>query len=166
MISVEIPNDVVEYKPKFMLGLTGRQVASLLVASFVIYLDLKYLQPYIGDLAIILAAVPAVIAAMFGWVSPYGMTFEKFLKSVFVQAFVAPKTRRYKTTTNSLVVPCDKYYVPISDSVLSEELLSHVNFVRESIGMDSTVSSESVYGKKKHSKKPSAKYKKSKMAML
>ncbi len=165
MISVEIPNDIVEYKPKFILGLTGRQVVCVLITAFVIWLDIKFLMPYIGDFAIALAVIPAVIAAMFGWGSPYGMTFERYLKSVFVQAFIAPKTRKYKTSGTSFVVPCDKYYVPISDSEISPELLEHVNYVKKSLGMNIEETTENTKNKKK-AKKVIPKYKKSKLAML
>lgn len=164
MISVEIPNDIADYKPKLMLGFTGRQVVCILLTAVVIFLDFKFLKPYIGDLSVMLAAIPAFFAAMFGWgenFTPGHIPFEKYLKSVFVQTFVAPKTRKCKTN-HSFVVPCDKYYIPILDSELSPELLDAVNYVREKNGI---VVEENIDNKHTLKKKRASKYKKSKLAI-
>lgn len=170
MISVEIPNDIAEYKPKLILGLTGRQVTCVILTAVFIFLDLKFLKPYIGEtLSLGLAIVPALIAVLFGWKEPYGMPFEKYLQSVFVQAFVAPKMRKCKTTS-SMVVPCDKYFVPISDDALPKEVLECVNYVRErtnNVTSSDEQSNTSSVGKSgKLSKGNKKKYKKSKLAML
>ena len=135
MIQVEIPNSVSEYKAKFIAGLTGKQVALICFAGFCIFLDFKFLKPFLGDtLAIGLAIIPAFIAAAFGWVNPYGMPFDKFLKSVVLQSIVAPKVRKAKNTSSG-IVPCDKNYIPIPDSLLPEEILEHVNYIREKCGI-------------------------------
>ena len=135
MIQVEIPNSVSEYKAKFIAGLTGKQVALICFAGFIIFLDFKFLKPYLGDtIAIGLAIIPAFFAAAFGWVNPYGMPFDKFFKSVVLQSILAPKVRKAKNTS-FVIVPCDKNYVPIPDSMLSEEVLEHVKYVREQCGI-------------------------------
>lgn len=158
MIEVEIPNNVSEYKPKFLLGLSGKQVVCVVLTAAVIFLDFKFLKPFIGDtLALGFAAVPALIAACFGWIEPYGMTFDKYLRSVLLQALIAPKTRKVKYNS-SIVVPCDKDYVPIPDSELNNEVLECVNYVREKIGIE--------VEKADVSKKRKQKYKKSKLAMM
>lgn len=161
MIEIEIPNNVSEYKPKFILNLTGRQVTSVLLTAVAIFLDFTFLEPYVGEtVAIIIAIIPALCGACFGWVEPYGMTFEKYLKSVLFQAVLAPHIRKAKTNS-SIIVPCDKNYTPIPDSALSAEVLECVNYVREKLN-DGTDKEESS-SNKKH-RKP--KYKKSKQAYL
>lgn len=165
MISVEMPNDIAEYKPKFMMGLTGKQVALVVVTAGAIFLDFHFLKPYIGDtFALFVAVIPAFIAACFGWgerFTPGHIPFEKYLKSVFVQSFVAPKIRKQKTT-NSMFIPCDKYFEPIADEALSPELLECVNYVREKNNIVVEETGES----SKRTKKAKPKYVKSKLAML
>lgn len=163
MIQVEIPNSVSEYKAKFIAGLTGKQVALICFAGFAIFLDFKFIKPYLGEtVAMVIAVIPAFLAAAFGWSNPYGMSFDKYLKSVVLQSVVAPKVRKARNTS-SFMVPCDKNYVPIPDSQLSEEVLEHVNYIREKCGI--TVKEE-VDGKKKRKKEKKPKYKKSPAAIL
>lgn len=163
MISVEIPNDIAEYKPKLIMGFTGRQVGCLVITATIIALDFAFLKPYIGEtLALLIAVVPAFFAACFGWgesFTPGHIPFEKYLRSVFFETVVAPKMRKCKTLS-SMVVPCDKYYQPIPDSELSPELLECVNYVREKTG----IITEPIENKAKNANKK--KYKISSKAML
>ena len=166
MIEVKIPNNIAEYKPKFMLGLSGRRFTCLLLTAVAILLDFKFLKPVIGDFAVVLAAVPAFIATLFGWVEPYGMPFENYLKSVLFQAVLAPKVRRTRTAVSSFVIPCDKYYVPIPDSAVSAEVMACVTEVREKLGI--VVEEGPVNGPARRKKKAPVKpkYRKSKQAYL
>ena len=165
MVEVSIPNNIHEYKPKFMLGLTGRQMFCVVLTAGFILLDFKFLKPYIGDLAVVIAAVPAFLAACFGWVTPYGMPFEKYLQSVLFQAVLAPKCRRARSALSSFVIPCDKYYEPIPDSSVSTDVLECVLQVRNALGIksDEVDSNKSGYRKTKVKK---LRYKKSKLAYL
>ena len=105
MIQVEIPNSVSEYKAKFIAGLTGKQVALICFAGFAIFLDFKFIKPYLGEtVALAIAVIPAFLAAAFGWSNPYGMPFDKFLKSVVLQSVVAPKVRKARNKS-LFVVP-------------------------------------------------------------
>ncbi len=163
MIQVEIPNSVSEYKAKFIAGLTGKQVALICFAGFAIFLDFKFIKPYLGEtVAMAIAIIPAFLAAAFGWSNPYGMSFDKFLKSVVLQSIVAPKVRKARNSS-AFVVPCDKNYVPIPDSHLSEEVLEHVNYIREKCGITVEDEAES---KKKRKKEKKPKYKQSRQALL
>ena len=166
MIEVKIPNNITEYKPKFMFGMTGRQVVCVVLTAVCILLDLKFLRPVIGDLAFVLAVVPACAAAAIGWITPYGLPFEKYLKSVLFQALLAPKYRRARNANDSFVVPCDKYYEPIPDEALSPEVLACVNEVREKLGIETPQEPVKRFGAgaKKETARP--KYKKSKQAFL
>lgn len=163
MIEVRVPNNISDYKPKFLFGLTGKQFFCVAATAVLILLDFKYLKPYIGDLAVILAAVPAVIAAAFGWVEPYGMPFEKYLNSVLFQALLAPRHRTVKYNDIS-IVPCDKNYVSIPDDVISPEVLECVHQFREQQGI---LTEETASKRKFNGKKPrKVRYKKSRMARL
>ncbi len=166
MISVEMPNDISEYKPKLIMNLTGRQVAMVLITAGCIFLDFRFLKPYVGDtIALFFAVVPACLAACFGWgekFTPGHVPFEKYLKTVFVQSFVAPKVRKHKTT-QAMYVPCDKYFKPVADEELSPELLEHVRYVREHTGLlGDDNAGEGLHQGVKSPKK----YVKSKLAML
>ena len=170
MISVEIPNDIAEYKPKLMMGLTGRQVGLVILTAAAILLDFKFLKPYIGEtLALAVAVIPAFIATLFGWgekFTPGNIPFEKYLKSVFFQSVIAPKTRKCKTSM-AMVVPCDKYFEPIPDETLPRELLEHVNYVREKTNAGNIATNDvSEQKEPRHGKKAKKKYVKSKLAML
>lgn len=158
MIETKIPNNIVEYKPKFLFGLTGKQFCCIAVTAVLIFLDYRFLKPYIGDLFVVLAAVPAAAAAAFGWITPYGMPFEKYLSSVLFQALLAPKFRRNRNVADSFVVPCDIYYEPIPDSAVAPMVMEHVNFVRESLGIE-------IENGSKNKKRKKARYKKSKQAI-
>ena len=165
MISVEIPNDIAEYKPKLLLGFTGRQAALILVTAAVIFLDFHFLKPYVGEtISLFLAIIPAFIAACFGWgekFTPGHVPFEKDLGSVLVQSFVAPKVRKLKTN-DTMFIPCDKYFQPIPDEAVSVEVLECVNYVREKTGAADNEPTKA--GKKPGNKQQ--KYVKSKLAML
>lgn len=161
MIEIEIPNNVSEYKPKFLFNLTGRQFTAVLLTAVAIFLDFKFLEPFVGEtIAVIIAIIPALCGACFGWIEPYGMPFEKYLKSVLFQAVLAPHIRKVKTNS-SIIVPCDKNYTPIPDSALSAEVLGCVNYVREKL-KEGTDTDESLSNKKQKK----SKYKKSKQAYL
>lgn len=166
MVEVNIPNNIHEYKPKFMLGLTGKQMLCIVLTAGLILLDFKFLKPYIGDLAVAVAAVPAFFAACFGWVTPYGMPFEKYLQSVLFQAVLAPKCRRARSVADSFVIPCDKYYEPIPDSAVSAEVLECVTQVREALGIVSDEEDSDRKGRKSKTSSKKPRYRKSKMACL
>jgi len=168
MIEVRVPNNITEYKPKFLFGMTGKQFLCVAATAVVILLDIKFLKPVIGDMAIMLAAVPAVIAAAFGWIEPYGMPFEKYLGSVLFQALLAPKHRTVKYTDAS-VVPCDKNYVPIPDEALNPEVLQCVQQVRDALGIVVEEEPPKKFGAssgKKPMKAKKVRYRKSKHARL
>lgn len=98
-IEIKINKDVGSYEAKFIGPFTKRQDICIALAAPVcwwIYFDLA---PIISkDIAGFLVFIPAVLAALFGWVKPYGMPMERFLRSVFISMFLAPAHRKYKTS--------------------------------------------------------------------
>lgn len=99
MIEIEIPQDIRKYESKLIGPLTTRQVFAVIgivvgcVASF------KAVSAAFGDETPLRLIAPMIISipfALFGWYKPYGMHFEKFVKSVFVSLILAPAKRLYK----------------------------------------------------------------------
>lgn len=162
MVEVRIPNNIAEYKPKFMFGLSFREFVCAAIVVACVALDLKFLRPHLGDLALVLLFIPAAPAVCFGFIKPYGMTFEKFLHAVLFESVLAPKYRRARTA-DSTVVPCDKYYVPIPDEAVNPEVLECVVRVRKALGVAQEEQAGKKRGKRKNVK---PKYKKSKQAYV
>ena len=114
MIEIKIPKEINTYEAKFIGPFSLRQSVCLLITLPSCVLLYNLLKPYIPfDLVGFVCLVPASIAFLFGWFKPYGMKFEKFLKGVFVSAFLAPSKRKYKT---------ENYYSIIAEEIRKEEL--------------------------------------------
>lgn len=95
-IEIEITKEIGNYEPKFVGPLTIRQTACLSVAVPVCILIYITLSPVLtGDVAGFFCIIPAAFAAAFGWLKPYGMKAEEFLRSVFINTMVAPCNRKY-----------------------------------------------------------------------
>lgn len=97
-IEIKIPKEINQYEAKAVGPFTLRQFFSLAAClPFCIGLFLLT-KPYIGvDMAGFVAMVPGGVAYLFGWCKPYGMRFEVYMKTTFVNAFLAPRKRLYKT---------------------------------------------------------------------
>lgn len=97
-IEIKIPKEINKYEAKFIGPFTLRQTLSLGVCLPIGVGLFVLSKPYIGsDLAGFLVAPPAAIGYLFGWYKPYGMKFEKYLQTAFINSFVAPSKRLYKT---------------------------------------------------------------------
>lgn len=99
MIEIEIPQDITKYESKLIGPFTTRQLFCFVglvggcVASY------KATVSLLGDesgLKMILPMIVAIPFALIGWYKPYGLPFEKFIKSIFVSMFLAPAKRLYK----------------------------------------------------------------------
>lgn len=98
MIEIKIPRELDRYEPKFIGPLTLRQTIGVVFAGGVCIAIFKFLKPITGmAFCEFLSIVPASVAVAFGWLKPYGMKFEKFLMSIFVNSVLAPVKRRYIT---------------------------------------------------------------------
>ena len=98
MIEIRITKEIGNFKPRFLGPFTLRQCVCLVIAvpiCIFIYTQASKVLP--GDIPGFLCAIPGVIAWLFGWFEPYGMSTEKFLRSVAVNILIAPSNRRYKT---------------------------------------------------------------------
>ena len=93
-----IPKDTRQFKPKLIAFFTTRQVLCMIPAVAIGLL----LFFGIGDAAtteaklfsITIFALPLILI---GWYEPYGLPFEKFVKTVFISMVLSPKYRKYKT---------------------------------------------------------------------
>ena len=95
-IEIEITKEIGNYEPKFIGPLTIRQTGCLAVAVPICILIYITLSPVLtGDVAGFFCMIPAAFAAAFGWLKPYGMKTEEFLRYVFINTLVAPCNRKY-----------------------------------------------------------------------
>ena len=98
MIEIKIPKEINRYEAKAIGPFTLRQLICLVICLPICVGLFMFTKPYIGtDLAGFLVLLPASVAYLFGWYKPYGMKFEVYLRSVFVNTFLAPNRRLYKT---------------------------------------------------------------------
>lgn len=93
-----IPKDTRQFKPKLIGFLTTRQTLCMIPAA-VIGLVLFF---GIGDAAttevkLFIMTIFALPLILIGWYEPYGLPFEKFVRTVFVSMVLSPKYRKYKT---------------------------------------------------------------------
>lgn len=97
-IEKEIPKDIRKYKPKLIGPFTTRQTLCLIpavvlgVSAFFLLKDLLS-----SDFCLLLITIIAVPFILIGWVEPYGLPFEKFVRTVFVSLVLSPAVRKYKT---------------------------------------------------------------------
>lgn len=97
-IEIKIPKEINRYEAKAVGPFTFRQLISLVVCMPFCVGFYVLLSPVIGtDLAGFVAMIPGGVAYCFGWYKPYGMKFEVYMKSAFVNSFLAPSKRLYKT---------------------------------------------------------------------
>ena len=99
MIEIEIPKDITKYEAKLVGAFTGRQVACLIIAAavgvplFLIMLHYN-VNRSVAIFGVMIVMLPAVVM---GWVKPYGMNFEHFVKTAFISNVLSPKRRKYVT---------------------------------------------------------------------
>lgn len=99
MIEIEIPKDIRTYETKLIGPLTTRQLFCVIGLAGSCFLTYKAAVNLLGEDSSLIWFFPMVVAipfALIGWVKPYGLTFEKFARSVFRSMFLAPAKRVYK----------------------------------------------------------------------
>lgn len=97
-IEIKIPKEINRYEAKAVGPFTLRQLICLLICLPICVGIFLLAKPYVGyDIAGFFVLPPAGIAFLFGWYKPYGLKFEKYIKTMFVNSFIAPSKRAYKT---------------------------------------------------------------------
>ena len=98
MIEIKIPKEINKYEAKFIGPFSLRQTICICLALPACVLIFNFLKPYLGsDATGFVCIIPASIGWLFGWFKPYGMKFEKFLRSCFISAVLSPTKRKYKS---------------------------------------------------------------------
>ena len=101
MIDLIIHRDPAKCQAKLVGPFTARQTVCIMIAAPFCWAIYHFSSPYIPpDVAGFLVIIPAAVAMAFGWLRPFGMPTEKFIKSVFVDRYLAPHKRRYKTVNH------------------------------------------------------------------
>ena len=98
MIEIDIPSiDPIQHKPKIFLGMTSRQILCLVpgVALGAALFMLTYKMSL--DIAVIAVGVAVIPSVCMGWLTPYNIKFEDYVKLVYFNNFVANQKRIYKS---------------------------------------------------------------------
>jgi len=96
-IEIKVTKEIGNYEPKFIGPFTTRQAivfGSCGAAAILMYRAASTFLP--SSMAWYACMLPGAVAVLFN--TPfYGMRFEEFIKSVFINVFLAPTYRRYRT---------------------------------------------------------------------
>lgn len=164
MITIKMPEEITKYEAKLVGPFTSRQCIVLLI-FLPMGIGLFNLVNYFtgSSTTASYACIPiGGIAYLFGWLKPYGHPFEKFLKSVFVSAFIAPSKRIYRSQNyfDELTEQIDKT-TPEEWLLIDAELANVPPEEIEKLKKELTQQK-----KKKKKKTKSEKYQKSKKAIF
>lgn len=97
MIEVNVPKDIRAYEPTFLFMFTARQTACIaLMGVFTIACYVLEKSAGLSPMEYPLFVIPAILIFPFGWIKPYGMKFEQFIKKAYTDNFQAPTKRKYE----------------------------------------------------------------------
>lgn len=102
-MQVPVYKELSGFQPKIVGPFTLRQFCAVVACVPICYGIVMYLRPLVGmDLTAFALAIPAVIAYLFGWTRPYGMTIEKFAV-MYVKTRLLPPNKRKFVIENTVV---------------------------------------------------------------
>lgn len=97
MAYVEVPRDLGEIKPKIIFGLTGRQLASLLIGGAVgigvYFITRKHLGDSIASITLMLISGPIIVS---GFYKKDGKTLMEYVRMILKDR-LTPRKRIYQT---------------------------------------------------------------------
>ena len=97
MVEIRITRELGDFSPKLVGPFTARQFLCILCGVVPCYLMYTKLKPYLPiDVIGFFCIIPAGFAVAFGWLKPYGMKMEVYMRSIFITRFLAPSLRRYR----------------------------------------------------------------------
>lgn len=97
MVEIRITRELGDFAPKLVGPFTGRQCLCVVLGAIPCYLIYTQLRKYLPiDVVGFLCIIPAAVAVAFGWIRPYGMKMEAFLRSIFITSVLAPANRKYR----------------------------------------------------------------------
>ncbi len=98
MIEVKIPKEIKTYKEKLFFKLNLRQTICTIIAIAInvplYYFGRQYIQDDVLSWIVIGIATPIMLIGYFRY---NGMTFGKFIVVIFLNGFLYPQNRLYKT---------------------------------------------------------------------
>lgn len=159
MIEIKVPKEITKYETKLIGPFTSRQCIVLLICVPIVAFCYVTASSYVdSSIAGYLCMPVGAIGALFGWYKPYGLPFEKYLKSVFVSSFLAPTVRVYKT---------ENYYDLISKKAneLTPEQLLLIDAALEDVPEEEVKEALKLL-KEQQKKEKKPKYQKSKKAVF
>jgi len=140
MIEIEVPKDITKYEAKLIASFTTRQVGCLAIAAVIAvptFLALRDAVPRdVATLIILLLVLPFVLL---GWVKPYGMNFEQFVRTAFISNVLSPKKRKYVTMNVYDYLEDENFE---ENSIKQRKLMTKKEMRKE---MDSKISSKIKY---------------------
>jgi len=95
MLEVPILKEIRSYETKVIGPLTFRQLVGGAVCMVGCYLSYFIQMKLAGNFWGFLVFCGALPGFLYGWVRPYGLKFEVYLKTVFIDNVLAPKVRPY-----------------------------------------------------------------------
>lgn len=98
MIEVPIPQDLNEFEPKILGAVTTRQ-AFCIIAGAILGYTVYAIEVACGvenAVEVPLYIIPVIPCFLLGWIKPYGIKMEDFLKVAIISNFVSPCHRVYK----------------------------------------------------------------------
>ena len=98
MIEIDIPSiDPIQHKPKVFFGMTSRQIICIIPGVGLGAILFAACYSWSLDIALIALGISVVPAVCLGWLTPYNMVFEDYVKLVYFNTFVSNPKRIYKT---------------------------------------------------------------------
>ena len=98
MIEIDIPSiDPIQHEPKVFMGMTARQILCIVPGVGLGILFFMLTKDINQDLAVISCGLAVGPAVCLGWLKPYNMKFEQYVKLLYFNTFVANPKRIYKT---------------------------------------------------------------------
>lgn len=96
MIEMEMPKDIRQYKTKLIGPFSTREFVCFTIAAGCGLLTFNTVgKIFVSDVRIFLCIVSAIPGLLCGWYKPYGVPFEKFIKSTLIAHFLSPAKRKY-----------------------------------------------------------------------
>lgn len=87
-IEVRVPEEITDYKAKILFGLTGRQILGACIGSLIGFGSYYFIKPLVGeDTAMFITMALSSPVFAWGFISPEGYAFEKYLKIICTHRF-------------------------------------------------------------------------------
>lgn len=104
MIIMPVPKDVRAFKPKFIGPFSKREFYGVAAAIVMIVITFAITAPFTKEMTLTqrgtIVIIPAVIPLVCGFIDIEGMPIWVYAQNLFIQNFLAPRHRLYKTVNS------------------------------------------------------------------